>query len=190
MDTALSNSPWFALQVKARQEQTVATLLEGKAYKPFLPTYRSTRSWSDRVKQVELPLFPGYLFCQFNPQNRLPILVTPGVFRVVGVGNCPMAVDESEIAAIQAVIKSGLATQPWPFLHVGDRVEIRSGPLLGLEGILIAFKGQKRLVVSVSLLQRSVAVELDGISVKQVGSSPRTVSASASWAPAWKPASA
>jgi transcription antitermination factor NusG len=188
MEPVHSSSLWFALQVKARYEQLVATLLEGKAYKPFLPTYRSTRRWSDRVKRIELPLFPGYLFCQFNPQNRLPILVTPGVLRVVGVGNCPMAVDETEIAAIQAVIKSGLATQPWPFLHVGDRVEIRSGPLMGLDGILIAFKGQKRLIVSVSLLQRSVAVEIDGVSVKAIGSSQRGVHVPASWAPVWKPA--
>lgn len=190
MEPVASNSPWFALQVKARHEQTIATLLEGKSYKPFLPTYRSTRSWSDRVKRVELPLFPGYLFCQFNPQNRLPILVTPGVLRVVGIGNCPMAVDDAEIAAIQAVIKSGLATQPWPFLHVGDRVEIKSGPLMGLEGILIAFKGQRRLVVSVSILQRSVAVELDGVTVKAKGGSQRAVPAPANWAPAWRPASA
>jgi transcriptional antiterminator NusG len=106
-------------------------------------------------------LFPGYLFCRFNPQDRLPILKTPGVIQVVGFNNGPAAVDEAEIRSIQTLATAGVPHQPWPFLAAGDRVRIESGPLLGLEGILIDVKRSHRLVLSVTLLQRSVAVEID-----------------------------
>lgn len=153
---------WFAVQVKTRRESAVATILEGKGYESFLPTYRSRRRWSDRVKELELPLFPGYLFCRFDAQSRLPILTTPGVVQVVGIARNPIPLDEDEIAAIQIVVRSGLSREPWPFLQVGGRARIECGPLYGLEGIVLAFKGRNRLVLSVSLLQRSVAVEIDG----------------------------
>lgn len=164
---------WFALQVKGRHERSIAGLLKGKAYEPFLPLYQTTRRWSDRTKRVELPLFPGYLFCRFNPHNRLPILSTPGVLKIVGTGNCPLPVDDAEISAIQRIVESGLQAQPWPFLQLGDRVEVKSGALSGLEGVLTAFKGGRRLVVSVSLLQRSVAVELDGAMVNPLANKRR-----------------
>lgn len=153
--------PWFALQVRARYENYVATLLGGKGYESFLPLYKCRRRWSDRIKEVELPLFPGYLFCRFNPHKRLPILLTPGVVLIVGIGRTPAPVDEEEIAAIQTVVKSGLPAQPWPFLQIGQRLRIDYGALCGLEGILLELKGHRRIVVSVTLLQRSVAVELD-----------------------------
>jgi transcription antitermination factor NusG len=153
--------PWYALQVQTRHEARVAAHLSGKGYELFLPFYKCRRRWSDRVKEVETPLFPGYLFCRFNALNRLPILTTPGVIQVVGCNRSPIPVEESEIHAIQRFIASGIPSQPWPFLQVGDRVRIESGPLHGLEGILIEFKGNHRLVVSVSLLQRSVAALLD-----------------------------
>ena len=190
METATQNLPWFALQVRASHERSVATLLEGKAYEPFLPSYRSTRRWSDRVKHVELPLFPGYLFCRFNPLNRLPILITPGLLRIVGIANSPVEIEEKEISAIQTIVQSGLPSQPWPYLHVGDRVQIRSGPLTGLDGTLSSFKGQHRLVVSVSMLQRSVAVELDGASVSVTVPSSQALRVPPQWAPAWKPVTA
>lgn len=154
--------PWFALQIRSRYEKIAATLLHGKGYELFLPVYKSRRRWSDRIKELELPLFPGYLFCRFNPLDRLPILVTPGVIQVVGIGKSPVPVNDAEIAAIQTAVQSGLPRQPWPFLQVGQRVKIKSGPLQGLEGILLDFKGRHRLLLSVTLLQRSVAVEVDG----------------------------
>jgi len=136
----------------------------------FLPLYKCRKRWSDRVKEVEAPLFPGYLFCRLNPQDRLPILKTPGVIQVVGINRTPTAVDEHEIQAIQAMVASGIPNQPWPFLATGDRVRIESGPLSGLEGILIEFKGNHRLVLSVTLLQRSVAVEIDSAFVSSMRS--------------------
>jgi transcription antitermination factor NusG len=152
---------WFALQVRSRYEKNVANFLDGKGYEWFLPTYKSHRRWSDRIKELELPLFPGYLFCRFNPQDRLPILKTPGMISIVGTAKVPTAVDETEIVALRTLVNSGVSRQPWPFLQIGQRVRIEHGSLAGLEGILIQQKRADRLVLSVSLLQRSVAAEID-----------------------------
>src|SRR6266852_9446784 len=152
---------WYALRVRSRHENTVALHLQARGYESFLPVYKSERRWSDRFKEIELPLFPGYVFCQFNPLNRLPILSVPGIVHVVGIGRNPVAVDQTEIAALQAAVKSGLPRQPWPFVEIGHRVRIEHGPLRGVEGILLGFGGHQRLVLSVTLLQRSVAVQVD-----------------------------
>ena len=153
--------PWFGLRVRSRSEQTTAAALQGKGYQPFLPRYNVSRRWTDRVKQVDMPLFPGYVFCRFDPQHRLPILVTPGVVEVVGVGKVPAAIDEAEIAAIRAVIEADLPAQPWPFTREGDRIVLLAGPLRGLEGVVSRCKENHRLVLSVTMLQRSVSVEID-----------------------------
>ena len=160
MDSSQIN-PWFALQVKSRYENSVATHLAGKGYEWFLPLLKSRRRWSDRIKEIEQPLFPGYVFCRFDPLARLSILITPGVIRIVGIGKAPVPIEETEITNIQTIVKLGLPSQPWPFLHVGTTVRIECGPLAGLEGILLELKGRHRLVLSVTLLQRSVAVEID-----------------------------
>jgi transcription antitermination factor NusG len=162
--------PWFALQTRCRYENFVANHLRGSGYELFLPVYKCRRHWSDRIKEFELPLFPGYVFCRFNPLDRLPILVTPGVVRVVGVGKKPVPVDDAEVIAIRTVVESGLPGRSWPFLQVGQRVKVEQGPLSGIEGILMAFRGRHRLVLSVTLLQRSVAVEVDGAWVNATGS--------------------
>lgn len=165
---------WFALQVRTRHEPGVAGFLEGKGYEIFLPVYTSRKRWSDRVKKVESPLFPGYLFCRFDPQDRLPILTTPGVIQVVGYNRLPIPVEDSEIHAIQTLVASGLPNQPWPFLSVGDRVRIEAGPLRGCEGLLVEFKGNHRLVLSITLLHRSVAVEIDSAFVQSLRPSSAT----------------
>ncbi len=152
---------WYALQVRPRFEKMIASTLLTKGYEGFLPLYRNRSRWSDRIKEVQLPLFPGYLFCRFDINKRLPILVTPGVIHVVGIGKTPHPVDNAEIAALQAIVISGLQAEPRSYLNIGQRVRIELGPLAGIEGILTALKGSSRLVVSVSLLQRSVSVEID-----------------------------
>ena len=154
-------SAWFALQVRSRWENTAQGLLQNKGFETLLPTYPATRRWSDRSKVVESPLFPGYVFCRFDIHNRLPVLITPGVISVVGRGKTPIAVAESEITALQLVIRSGIQAQPWPYLEIGERVRIKNDVLDGMEGILTSFKGNQRVVISVSLLQRSVALEID-----------------------------
>ena len=164
--------PWYALQVRTRHEVGVANFLTGRGFETFVPLYKSRRLWSDRVKVVQAALFPGYLFCRFDVNNRLPILTTPGVIQIVGVNRVPVPVNESEVDAVQNLVTSGFPSQPWPFLQAGDRVRIDFGPLRGLEGLLVELKGSHRLVVSVTLLQRSVAVEIDSALVKAVRSTP------------------
>jgi transcription antitermination factor NusG len=161
MPTSSDGYPWYALHVRSQHEKIVASALRGKGYEEFLPLYRRKNRWSDRMKVIERPLFPGYVFCRFDLQKRLPILVTPGVLLIVGVGKTPLPVDESEIAALQSIVKSGYQAEPWPFLQVGQRVRIECGSLEGVEGILLGLKKPQRLVVSITLLQRSVAVEID-----------------------------
>ncbi|MFQ5737595.1 MAG: UpxY family transcription antiterminator [Acidobacteriota bacterium] len=167
------NDSWFALQVRTRHEKSVAALLRGQGYECFLPLYKCRRRWSDRIKEIDQPLFPGYLFCWFNPRHRLPIVMTPGVVLIVGRGRTPIPVEEHEISAIQTIVESGLPSHPWPFLRIGERVRVEYGALRGLEGHLLDFKGRHRIVVSVALLQRSVAVDIDSAWVSPVGGQRR-----------------
>jgi transcription antitermination factor NusG len=162
--------PWFALQVRTKHELNIAILLRGKGYSPFVPLYQCRRQWSDRIKTVEAPLFPGYLFCRLNLQDRLPVLETPGVTRIVGYGRVPAEVDDAEINGLQTMVASGLPSQPWPFLQVGDLVKIERGALRGLQGVLIEVRGAHRLVLSITLLRRSVAVEIDPAFVRSLSS--------------------
>jgi len=175
-ELAATQYPWFALQVRVRHENGVAAYLQGKGYEWFLPLYKNKKRWSDRIKETEAPLFPGYLFCRFNPQDRLPILKTPGVTQIVGYNHVPIAVDDAEINAIRRLVSSGVPNQPCAFFQVGSRVRIETGALRGLEGILLELKGKRRLVLSITLLQRSVAVEIDSEAVSLLDSRP-TVSA-------------
>jgi len=168
------NDSWYALHVRPRFESLVELQLEGKGYEVFLPTYESKRRWSDRVKTVVQPLFPGYVFCQFNIEARLPILVTPGVNSIIGVGKTPVPVDKDEILAIRSVINSGIATCPCDYIQDGESVRVESGPLEGLVGIVQRSKSSDRLIVSLTLLMRSVSVEIDRTWVKRVAS-PRPV---------------
>jgi transcription antitermination factor NusG len=173
--------PWYALRIQSRLASVASTTLRGKGYEEFLPLYRSRRRWSDRIKELELPLFPGYLFCRFDVGDRLmPILTTPGVVGIVGAGKIPVPVDLDEIEAIRAILRSGLAAQPWPSLRVGSKVYIERGPLAGLEGIITNTDKVYRLIVSVSLLQRSVAVEIDRQWARPIadGMGPRAVTLS------------
>jgi len=159
---------WYALQVRPRFENTVEAQLCGKGYEVFLPTYVTKRRWSDRVKSIVKPLFPGYVFCRFNVGNRLPILITPGVNSMVGIGKTPAPVDPEEIFAIRSVIESGATSFPCEYIRDGELVQIESGPLEGLVGIVQRTKNSDRLIVSLTLLMRSVAVEIDRSWVKRV----------------------
>jgi transcription antitermination factor NusG len=153
--------PWFAILTRVGREKHATMLLENSGFECFLPLSKSTRKWSDRLKEIDLPLFSGYLFCRLNPNDRLPVLMTPGVMQIAGTGNTPIPVEEHEIAAIRQVTKSGLSTMPWPYLKVGNVARIEEGPLQGLSGIVIRIKSGMKLVLSVELLQRSIAVEID-----------------------------
>jgi|SRR5579872_666693 len=160
---------WFALQIRTRWEGATAELLRAKGLETLLPTFTTKRKWSDRLKVVESPLFPGYVFCRFDVHNRLPVLITPGVISVVGRGKTPVAVDDAEIHAIQAAVQSGIRVEPWPYVEIGERVRIKDEVLNGMEGILTSFKGSCRVVISVTLLRRSVALEIDRSRIVPLG---------------------
>src|ERR1700693_2548659 len=150
---------WFALRVRPRHDKTVSLTLRNNGFEECLPLYRARHKWADRFKIVDLPLFPGYVFCRFDASSLLPILNTPGVVDIVRAGRILLPVKDCEIAYLQTLTKSGLNSEPWPYLEVGQRVRIEGGPLIGLEGLLVEIRKSPRLVLSVGLLQRSVLAE-------------------------------
>jgi transcription antitermination factor NusG len=113
------------------------------------------------MKEIEIPLFPGYLFCRFDAGDPYRVLNSPGVVNVISVGPRLLPVDEEEVASIQKVCRSGRDAQPWPFLQVGRRVRIECGPLAGTEGIVLELKSLWRIVISITLLQCSVSAEIE-----------------------------
>jgi len=153
--------PWYAVQVRAGGEPQVNAALENKGYEVFCPTYLETRKYSDRLKSVQVALFSGYTFCRMEISKRLPILVTEGVNGIVSFGGVHQPIPEEEIEKIRSAIKSGARTKPWPYLTAGRRVRIHCGSMTGLEGILVKIKGSDYVVLSITMLQRSVCVEID-----------------------------
>lgn len=160
--------PWYALRVKPKLERMVLLSLTNKGYTCFLPCYRERKEWSDRLKVVEVPLFAGYVFCSLDISRRLPALQTPGVLHFVSFDREPAPVDPAEIAALQTAASSGAGLAPWPYLREGQHITVTRGPLKNLSGILLRIKRDFRLVISITLLQRSVAVEIDREDVQPV----------------------
>jgi transcription antitermination factor NusG len=160
---ALDNQ-WFALQVRARYELLCARILRSKGYEEFLPLCRiaAGRKSKDTISRAELrPLFPGYLFCRLKENPTGLVLTTPGVIRVVGYGRVPNPIPDEQIANLRSVVDSTLQARAWPYLKIGQRVRLVAGPLRGVEGFLTKLKDLVRFVVSIDLLQRSTAVEVD-----------------------------
>lgn len=160
-DPDVATGRWYALYVRSRHEKVVESGLRGKGYPAFSPFYRTKRRRIDRIVEIDVPLFPGYVFCHFDSDKRLPILTTPGLVGVVGPGNRPEPVEDHEIASIRTIALSGRPVQPWPFLKSGQRVRIQAGPLMGAEGIFLRVKNEYHLVVSITLLQRAVSVVVE-----------------------------
>jgi transcription antitermination factor NusG len=156
-----STSRWFALTVRHQHERQTARSLEWKGFETLVPCYPTSHRWSDRVKEGETPLFAGYVFCRFEPREKIRVLTTPGVAQVVGFGGAPAPLQDEEIGGIQAALRSRLRLWPWQYLHAGDQVRIERGPLRGVLGTLLREPDGLRLVIGVELLRRAVAVELD-----------------------------
>lgn len=159
-ETVTDYAEWFALQVRPRQEQAVARWLECKQYETLVPLRQTKRQWSDRLKTLASPLFPGYVFCRFPVTRRLPILQTPGVVQIVGIQKRPVPVDVEEIEFIQRVVSAGLWREPHPYLCTGQSITLLHGPLRGARGILLECSPHC-LVASVHILQRSLVIELE-----------------------------
>lgn len=163
------NPRWYAAYTSANHEKRVAGQLCVRAVEHFLPVYSSVRRWKDRRVTLQLPLFPGYVFVRMALQERLRVLQIPGVAKLVGFGGIPAALPETEMEALKAGLASGVRAEPHPFLRVGRRVRVKSGPFLGLQGILKRRKTAARLVVSLDLLQKAMAVEIDEADVEPLG---------------------
>jgi transcriptional antiterminator NusG len=164
----LQGYPWFALRVRSNYERITVTHLRERGYEDFAPSYKIEKRWSDRTKLIDQYLFPGYIFCRFDPNDRLPILTVPGVVDLVGFGKMPEHVPDAEIERVRRMVESGLVVTPHPYVQVGQAVLIERGPLSGVEGILVDVRGKVRLVVSVNLLQRSVSAEVDRNSIRPI----------------------
>ena len=159
---------WYALYTKHRHEKVIARNLTYKGFETFVPLYEAARNWKDRVKQIDIPLFPCYVFFRGDLERRLDIVKVPGIFSVVSSGDRPTAILASEIESIRRASGSGARLEPHPFLNCGDRVRVKCGPLAGIEGILLRKKNAYRLVLSVEMLGKAAAVELDGHQVERL----------------------
>jgi len=152
---------WFALRVNTTAEQRTVSALEGKGFEAYLPQYCEYRNWGQRLRKIQRALFPGYVFARFCPIHRLPILTIPTVAYIVGTSAGPTPVDPDELAAVRRLAECGAMAEPYPFLAKGDLISIEDGPLRGVTGRLASVGKGLRVVVSISLLQRSIAVAID-----------------------------
>jgi len=165
---------WCAIYTRHQHEKVIAQILSAKGLEVFLPLYNATRRWKDRTMHLSLPLFPCYLFLRGMKERRLEVVTTPGIVFILAINGEAATIPESEIESVRRVIEWGNRVEPHPFLRCGDRVRVISGPLQGLEGILVRKKNLCRLVLSVEILERSAAVEVDVSAVERVGGSPHS----------------
>lgn len=156
-----SRARWYAAYTCANHEKRVAYQLKARSVEHFLPLYESTRQWKDRRVKLEMPLFPGYVFVRLALQNRLPVLQIPGLAKLVGFNGMATALPDDEIERLKKGLTSGVRVEPHPFLTVGQRVRISSGAFAGLEGIVKRKRNNLRVVISLEIIQRSVAVDID-----------------------------
>lgn len=159
---------WYAAYTCANHEKRVSEQLRARRVEHFLPLYSSVRRWKDRRVILDLPLFPGYVFVKMALRDRLQVNEVPGVAHLVGFDGTPAALPEQEIDALKTSLVRGVRAEPYPYLRAGQRVRVRNGPLTGMEGVLLRRKGSFRLVISIELIQRSVAVDADAADVEAV----------------------
>lgn len=160
---------WYAAYTSANHEKRVAQQLAQRSVEHFLPLYRVVRRWKDRRVHQQRPLFPGYVFVRLALHDRLQVLQVPGVAKLVGFSGSPAALPQDEIEALRASLLNRVRAEPHPYLTVGRRVRVKSGSLAGMEGILVRKKNRDRLVISLDLIMRSVAVEVDGLGLEPLG---------------------
>jgi transcription antitermination factor NusG len=169
---------WYAVYTCANHERRVADQLTSRGVEHFLPQYESLRRWKDRKVRLQLPLFPGYIFVQVALRDRLRVLDVPSVVRLVGFNGRPAPLLEADVTRIREFLELGFRAEPHPYLTVGKRVRVKNGPLAGMEGILSRRKGKFRVVISIELVQRAVAVDVGEADVESCSTkSPFVLSA-------------
>lgn len=157
---------WYAVWTRSRHEKSVSEHFSGKAVEYFLPVYSAVRRWKNGDHRIELPLFPGYTFVRIQLKDRAEILKTAGVVCLVGFGGSPSPLEDQEIESLRQALTAGIGTAPHPYITVGRRVQITSGPLAGREGLLVRRKNAWRVVLSIELIQRSILVDAEACSVE------------------------
>jgi transcription antitermination factor NusG len=160
---------WYAVYTRHQHEKSTAQILNQKGFSVLLPLYRSLSRWKDRNREVHLPLFSGYVFILAELDQKVEILRTPGVCWFVSTAGRPSSLPPHEIESIRRLTEQSCQFHPCTFLSSGDRVRVRSGPLVDMEGILVRVKNQHRLIVSVTLLSQSASVEIDSNTVEKIG---------------------
>jgi transcription antitermination factor NusG len=168
LDSGVCESPWYAIYTRHQHEKMVAQNLTSKGFESFLPLCTTAHNWKDRTKALSLPLFPCYVFLKGGIERRLQIITTPGIHGLVSRGGQPAAIPFIEIEAIRRVVQSGVRIEAHPLLKFGDRVRIKCGPLEGIQGILLRKKNISRLVLSVEMLGKAAAMEVDAFQVEPV----------------------
>ena len=159
---------WYAIYTRHQHEKTVARILTDKGFETLLPLYSTVRSWKDRTKLLFLPLFPCYVFLKGGLERRLDIVRTPGIHALVSTAGRPATIPADEIEAIRRAVESSVCVEPHPFLKCGEWVRVKCGPLAGIEGILVRKKNLYRLVLSVEMLGKAAAVEVDASLVERL----------------------
>ncbi len=152
---------WLALQVIPRHEHNVDRILDIRGHEHFLPLCKVRRKWSDRTKVSELPLFPGYVFCKIRKSLMEVVRSIPGTIRIVSFGGKPYPVADEDITALQHMVQSDREVAPVPYLHVGRKVKVVSGPLAGITGIITQLRKRDRLIMSLDFIMKSISVEID-----------------------------
>jgi len=161
---------WYAAYTSANHEKKAAAEISRRGVESFLPLYRTVRRWSDRRVELEMPLFPGYVFVHLALRERLRVLQVPGVAKLVGFGGLPVALPDEQVEALRAGLDKQMLAKPHSYLVVGRRVRVVHGPLTGAKGILVRKKGIYRVVLSLELIMRSVAVEVEATDVEPLPS--------------------
>jgi transcription antitermination factor NusG len=167
---------WYAIQTRSRHEKVVRDQLAAKSITHLLPLWRKRSIWKDRVKFVEVTLFIGYLFGYFALQDRIAVLETVGVARLVGINGKPMPIPEEQIVAVRTMMEHRLPCTPHPYLVEGMRVRIKCGLLAGTEGILIQKKQRHRLVINVDVIQQAMTIEVDSATIEPLDARPQAIS--------------
>jgi transcription antitermination factor NusG len=157
---------WYAAYISANHEKRVTKELHNREVEHFLPVYSSRRRWKDRRVTLDLPLFPGYVFVRIALSDRLRVLQIPSVVHLVGFGGQPAALPDEEINILRSGLSQRLRAEPHPYLTVGRRVRLKSGPFSGLQGILLRQKGKYRVVISIELIQRALVLDADAADVE------------------------
>jgi len=168
LQMAMVEPRWYAAYTYTNHEKRVAVELGAREVEHFLPLYSSVRRWKDRRVNLDLPLFPGYVFVRLALSERLRVVQIPSVVRLVGFGGLPTALPDTEMEIMRSGLSGRLRAEPHPFLTEGRRVRVRSGPLAGMRGIVLRRKGKARFVISVELIMRSMAVEMDEADLEAV----------------------